>query len=68
MSVANNGFFPATVQLLISMKIPFVYLHAQYLTIKSEIVQAIVGVIRTSAYIRGPHVHRFEAGEVEQIS
>jgi dTDP-4-amino-4,6-dideoxygalactose transaminase len=42
------------------MKIPFVDLHAQYLTIKQEIDNAIVQVIAESAYIRGPHVDAFE--------
>ena len=42
------------------MKIPFVDLHAQYLTIKAEIDGAIAEVIAESAYIRGPHVDAFE--------
>jgi dTDP-4-amino-4,6-dideoxygalactose transaminase len=42
------------------MKIPFVDLHAQYLTIKEEIDGAIAEVIAESAYIRGPHVDAFE--------
>src|SRR6266404_4182323 len=42
------------------MKIPFVDLHAQYLTIKREIDRAIAEVIAESAYIRGPHVDAFE--------
>lgn len=42
--------------------IPFVDLHAQYLTIKAEIDAAIAGVIRDSAYIRGRHVDEFEQG------
>ncbi|MBI2513170.1 MAG: DegT/DnrJ/EryC1/StrS family aminotransferase [Opitutae bacterium] len=42
------------------MKIPFVDLHAQYLTIKSAIDQAVADVIRQSAYIRGPYVEKFE--------
>jgi dTDP-4-amino-4,6-dideoxygalactose transaminase len=42
------------------MKIPFVDLHAQYLTIKHEIDRAIADVIAQSAYIRGPHVDAFE--------
>lgn len=42
------------------MKIPFVDLHAQYLTIKSEIDAAIADVIAESAYIRGRHVEEFE--------
>jgi dTDP-4-amino-4,6-dideoxygalactose transaminase len=42
------------------MKIPFVDLHAQYLTIKEEIDAAIADVIADSAYIRGRHVDAFE--------
>jgi len=42
------------------MKIPFVDLHAQYLTIKQEIDGAIAEVISESAYIRGRHVDAFE--------
>src|SRR5689334_8922485 len=42
------------------MKIPFVDLHAQYLTIKPEIDKAIADVITQSSYIRGPHVDAFE--------
>jgi dTDP-4-amino-4,6-dideoxygalactose transaminase len=42
------------------MKIPFVDLHAQYLSIKHEIDSAIADVIRETAFIRGPHVDKFE--------
>jgi dTDP-4-amino-4,6-dideoxygalactose transaminase len=42
------------------MKVPFVDLHAQYLTIKPEIDAAIAKVIADSSYIRGPHVESFE--------
>src|SRR5436190_147535 len=42
------------------MKIPFVDLHAQYLTIKQEIDRAIAEVIAESAYIGGRHVNAFE--------
>jgi dTDP-4-amino-4,6-dideoxygalactose transaminase len=42
------------------MKIVFVDLHAQYLSIKDEIDRAIAEVIAQSAYIRGPHVEAFE--------
>jgi len=42
------------------MKIPFVDLHAQYLTIKEEVDRAITEVIADSAYIRGRHVDAFE--------
>lgn len=40
--------------------VPFADLHAQYLTIKSEMDTAIANVIRESAFIRGPYVQRFE--------
>ena len=42
------------------MKIPFVDLHAQYLSIKAEIDSAIAEVIAESAFIRGRHVDAFE--------
>src|SRR5438034_10885452 len=42
------------------MKIPFVDLHAQYLTIKDAIDGAIAEVIAESSYIRGRHVDAFE--------
>src|SRR4030088_1923473 len=42
------------------MNIPFVDLHAQYLSIKSEIDGAIAKVIAQSAFVRGPEVERFE--------
>jgi dTDP-4-amino-4,6-dideoxygalactose transaminase len=42
------------------MKVPFVDLHAQYLSIKPEIDAAIAEVIAESAFIRGPQVDRFE--------
>src|SRR5436853_6662734 len=42
------------------MKVPFVDLHAQYLTIKQESDGAIAEVIAESAYIRGRHVDAFE--------
>ena len=42
------------------MKVPFVDLHAQYLSIKPEIDAAIAEVIAQSAFIRGPFVDRFE--------
>jgi dTDP-4-amino-4,6-dideoxygalactose transaminase len=47
--------------------VPFADLHAQYLTIKSEIDTAIADVIRTSSFIRGPHVDRFEAAFAEAV-
>ena len=42
------------------MNVPFADLHAQYLTIKNDIDAAIADVIRTSAFIRGPYVQKFE--------
>lgn len=42
------------------MKIPFNDLHAQYLSIKEEIDQAISSTIAASSFIRGPAVDRFE--------
>ena len=42
------------------MNIPFVDLHAQYLSIKAEIDSAIAEVIAQSAFIRGRHVDAFE--------
>jgi dTDP-4-amino-4,6-dideoxygalactose transaminase len=42
------------------MNVPFVDLHAQYLSIKSEIDSVIAEVIAESAYIRGRHVDAFE--------
>ena len=40
--------------------VPFADLHAQYLSIRSELDAAIAEVIRTSAFIRGPFVEKFE--------
>ncbi|MBT3068359.1 DegT/DnrJ/EryC1/StrS aminotransferase family protein [Rhodoferax sp. U11-2br] len=42
------------------MNVPFADLHAQYLTIKHSVDAAIADVIRTSAFIRGPYVQKFE--------
>ncbi|MGZ5553423.1 MAG: DegT/DnrJ/EryC1/StrS family aminotransferase, partial [Chthoniobacterales bacterium] len=42
------------------MKVPFVDLHAQYLSIKAEIDAAIAEVIAHSSFIRGPQVDAFE--------
>jgi dTDP-4-amino-4,6-dideoxygalactose transaminase len=49
------------------MKIPFVDLHAQYLSIKPEIDAAIAGTIAQSAYIRGPEVDAFEQAWAKTI-
>lgn len=43
-----------------SSTIPFVDLHAQYLSIKSEIDSVIADVISKSSFIRGPYVDKFE--------
>src|SRR5262245_54074283 len=42
------------------MNVPFVDLHAQYLSMKDEIDAAINAVIAESAFIRGAHVEAFE--------
>jgi dTDP-4-amino-4,6-dideoxygalactose transaminase len=42
------------------LPVPFADLHAQYLSIQPQIDAAIAEVIRTSAFIRGPFVERFE--------
>jgi dTDP-4-amino-4,6-dideoxygalactose transaminase len=42
------------------MKIPFVDLHAQYLSLKSEIDSSISQVIKESAFIRSHYVDDFE--------
>ena len=47
------------------MKVPFVDLHAQYLSIKDEIDTAISRVIADSAFIRGPYVEAFERAWAE---
>lgn len=49
------------------MTIPFVDLHAQYLTIKLEIDAAIADVIARSAFIRGPQVEKFEKDWAETL-
>ncbi len=43
------------------MQVPFADLHQQYLSIKPAIDAAIADVIATSAFVRGPHVEKFEA-------
>jgi len=40
--------------------VPLIDLHAQYISIKTEIDAAIAAVIAKSAFIRGPHVEAFE--------
>ena len=43
-----------------TVSVPFADLHAQYLTLKPAMDAAIAEVIRTSAFIRGPFVQKFE--------
>lgn len=43
-----------------NVPIPFVDLHAQYLSIKSEIDEVIADVIQKSLFVRGPYVEKFE--------
>lgn len=45
----------------------FVDLHAQYLTIREEIDDAIATVIRESSFIRGRHVQAFERSYAELV-
>lgn len=47
------------------MSIPFVDLHAQYLSLKDEIDAAIARVIANSSFVRGPDVDAFEAAYSE---
>lgn len=42
------------------VSVPFADLYAQYLTLKTEIDAAIANVIKSSAFIRGPLVEKFE--------
>jgi dTDP-4-amino-4,6-dideoxygalactose transaminase len=49
------------------VKIPFVDLHAQYLTIQDQIDEAIRNVIAESAFIRGPQVEVFERAWAETL-
>ncbi|QIM53988.1 DegT/DnrJ/EryC1/StrS family aminotransferase [Hydrogenophaga crocea] len=42
------------------MNVPFADLHSQYLTIREGIDEAIAAVIKTSSFIRGPFVQKFE--------
>lgn len=47
--------------------VPFADLHAQYLSIRPQVDAAIAEVIRASAFIRGPHVDRFESAFSEAV-
>lgn len=51
----------------LQLKVPFADLYAQYLSIKSEVDEAISTVISESAYIRGRHVQDFEEGFRKQL-
>lgn len=42
------------------MRVPFADLYTQYLSIQSEVDEAIASVIRSSEFIRGSFVERFE--------
>jgi dTDP-4-amino-4,6-dideoxygalactose transaminase len=48
-------------------QVPFADLHAQYQSIKPEIDDAIASVIKSSAFIRGPFVEKFEAEFAEAL-
>ena len=43
-----------------NISVPFNDLHAQYLGLKDEIDNAISSVIKSSSFVRGPHVDKFE--------
>lgn len=55
-SIQTINSEPATT----TVKVPFVDLYAQYLSIKPEIDAAIAEVIAQSAFVRGPQVEAFE--------
>lgn len=48
------------------MKVPFVDLHIQYLSLKKEIDGAIQSVIDRTAFIKGPEVKAFEKAYAEK--
>jgi dTDP-4-amino-4,6-dideoxygalactose transaminase len=49
------------------MQIPFVDLHAQYMSIKGEVDRAIATVIADSSFIRGPFVTDFEEAFAKHV-
>lgn len=49
------------------MRVPYNDLHAQYLTIKSGLDDAIAKTVRDSAFIRGPEVDIFEQAFARKI-
>src|SRR5258707_747720 len=70
MSVIQPGFCADSKRLPANrylVKIPFVDLHAQYLSIKEDIDGAIADVIRESAFIRGSYVDSFEKAWSEAL-
>jgi dTDP-4-amino-4,6-dideoxygalactose transaminase len=50
-----------------TVAVPFADLHAQYLSIREAMDAAIAEVIRTSSFIRGPFVTRFEEQFAEAV-
>jgi dTDP-4-amino-4,6-dideoxygalactose transaminase len=50
------------------MKVPFVDLYEQYLSIKPSVDDAIGDVIATTAFVRGKHVERFEQAWADTLS
>ncbi len=59
-SVQYNPLILRKQDMIPTSSIPLVNLHAQYLSIKTEIDEAISSVIAKSAFIRGEYVDRFE--------
>lgn len=49
------------------MRVPYNDLHAQYLTIKPGIDEAIAKTVRDSAFVRGPEVELFERAFAQTI-
>ena len=49
------------------MRVPYNDLHAQYLTIKAGVDEAIAQTVRDSAFIRGPEVEIFERAFAQTI-
>jgi len=47
-------------EIIMDIKVPFVDLYAQYLTIKKDIDYVIEDVIKGSQFVRGPYVEKFE--------
>ena len=49
------------------MKIPFIDLHAQYISIQSEVDDVVKSVLSQASYIGGHYVRHFEARFAEQL-